>query len=158
MWLIQKNQQRKFNGRKMLNWPCEEERETDNSHFIRPFVLLSECIAHLSFWSNLEMPPILDPPMSEKFLLSLELLSQKVAFISQLIFEILDFLEPCNLIGWQHSGDNSITIILPGIGKLKGKISPKKQQIYFWPFLLQYDQKWIFCKIRLCQFLDHPIT
>ena len=146
MWLIQKNQQKKFNGRKMLDWPCEEERETYNSDFIRSFVLLSECIAHLSFWSNLEMPPILDPPMSEKFLLSLELFSQKVVFISQLIFEILDFLESCNLIGWQHSGDNSINF-------------PKKnQQIYFWLFWLKYDQKWIFCKIRLCRFLDHPIT
>lgn len=134
MWLIQKNQQKKFNGRKMLDWPCEEERETYNSDFIRSFVLLSECIAHLSFWSNLEMPPILDPPMSEKFLLSLELLSQKVVFISQLIFEILDFLESCNLIGWQHSGNNSITIILPGIGKLKEKFPPKNNKSTFGPF------------------------
>ena len=86
--LYKKNQQKKFNGRKMLDFPCEEERETYNSDFIRSFVLLSECIAHLSFWSNLEMPPILDPPMSEKFLLSLELLSQKVVFISQLFWDI----------------------------------------------------------------------
>ena len=105
---------------------------------------------------------------------------QKINFIIYFFHQILHFKESCNLIGQQHFGlklENQ-DFARYGIGskisittlvfifdyfqeKLTTNFSKNQKKLFrghFGPFFSKFEQKRIFLKKELCQFLNIPIT
>ena len=136
----------------------------------RLFILSSEYIAHLSFWSNLGMSLCARSKLVELILscknsihvsfhcrdighYGIQQTDQLTA--SWVISQELELYQTYSLGLKDQYHNNSPSRFF--LGKLSEKIFKNTKYSFWAPFLPKYEQKWVLTKISFCQFLGEKI-